>query len=927
MTPISSLNTGLTLPADVSGYTLPTGALIPISDPGDTQESSVGTTKAVPVLRILDRAVSLQGGFNATTSTPNLQNSTGSSGNFYHVTVSGEHNLGDGTEFFAVGWDLLHNGTSYVKYYNIKNFNELNEGLTSPADTYGFVAESGDLFPFTDINDTEFDPSGTQKSVSFRNLSENVLQYGMVTINEQRTSPGDAVGFNPDASDIILLLDVNDTQYSSSGTVKGLPVGSLPSGGAASTSGVELALFNPHTDTPNLTHTAGNIGDMFHVISSGGHDFGRGVEYLASGWDVLHDGRRFNTYRHLNDQNIITPLMFGASGDGIIDDTVAVQDAADFCWAIATGGSELSGIRPVLYFPPAVGYRTTSQVTVRRHIDVKMDSYMLYAGNHSSMALSIGESGLTNRDLDFKIRVFRPVLSDWTSEGSIGVRFINSDACRISVNSRGFTIGVQCIGWGAGFTHNDVTFGRVIDTKYHLDCTNNTAFGVAGWCNENTFRNGRFSNSSNTKIGQSRYGTRISSIDGANLSNNHNVYFRISNELNNASSAPADSVPYLIEAGSQMKIISNRSEGNGNILAIVASGSSDNEFEFQHQANGVIVESGAQEGSSRLFHAEDVTSRDVRLIFNSDFIGNTAVAYNSTQIHIPKCNIYNNTTRQTGVISDSNIKVFETDAFIADIFTDEILVDHNRHNGDIIYITGSDLPLGLTEDTKYFIVGVTGNERFQVSTTLNGSAVDITDSGTGRQVYFGRKGWVQYASNKAVGVRVATDKCKNFIVERNIFPNSKGSGGRVSVTPYDASGWVLGDQPDSQYVKGTLGLFWTAGSFGGAYHTSTDNEVDVHINLRDEVKSADIRVAGGSDNVALRQFKIYSVDLGTAPHVWTNYETSWEGQRFAAAIPTTGVYEAPITLWNAVPGGGQPMGWVCTTGGAPGIWATMPNLT
>lgn len=61
------------------------------------------------------------------------------------------------------------------------------------------------------------------------------------------------------------------------------------------------------------------------------------------------------------------------------------------------------------------------------------------------------------------------------------------------------------------------------------------------------------------------------------------------------------------------------------------------------------------------------------------------------------------------------------------------IASHGFVNNDIVYFynsTPANLPGGLTEDTKYYIISATANT-FQVSLTSGGSAVNITSGGTG----------------------------------------------------------------------------------------------------------------------------------------------------------------------------------------------------
>lgn len=47
---------------------------------------------------------------------------------------------------------------------------------------------------------------------------------------------------------------------------------------------------------------------------------------------------------------------------------------------------------------------------------------------------------------------------------------------------------------------------------------------------------------------------------------------------------------------------------------------------------------------------------------------------------------------------------------------------------------------------------------------------------------------------------------------------------------------------------------------------------------------------------------------------------------YGTAIPTVGTYVKGSIVWNTSPSVGDPIGWVCTTGGTPGTWTAMPNL-
>ncbi len=49
-------------------------------------------------------------------------------------------------------------------------------------------------------------------------------------------------------------------------------------------------------------------------------------------------------------------------------------------------------------------------------------------------------------------------------------------------------------------------------------------------------------------------------------------------------------------------------------------------------------------------------------------------------------------------------------------------------------------------------------------------------------------------------------------------------------------------------------------------------------------------------------------------------------QRRATAPPTSGLWSQGDTLWNAQPFSGSPLGWVCTSGGTPGVWSVIGRI-
>lgn len=209
------------------------------------------------------------------------------------------------------------------------------------------------------------------------------------------------------------------------------------------------------------------------------------------------------------------------------------------------------------------------------------------------------------------------------------------------------------------------------------------------------------------------------------------------------------------------------------------------------------------------------------------------------------------------------------DTFTVDTATDEIIPD-NTHTpvavGDIITLTnsGGALPSPLATGTDYYVLALNG-ARFTVSLTEGGSVVDITTAGTGTHTYAMT---YQYAS-------------------------------------HDSFSWTT--------------------SFQGHYRNGTDTSLDFPFRVRDEVKSINVGVSGGTDFCKLRRFKVWTTDTQSAPRTWVDYEL--EPDRFLATqAPTFGVYYGGLEISNAAAVAGEASGWILPTGGAPGTWQSKGEL-
>lgn len=209
---------------------------------------------------------------------------------------------------------------------------------------------------------------------------------------------------------------------------------------------------------------------------------------------------------------------FGAVGDGIADDTLAIQAAFD-----------AANARKASVLVPDGSYRTTATVALGTDaFALHMRGEILFAG--TGVGLRIGTAG-ANRLWSRRytgLRVRRLAQSDWTSEAEIGIQIYNAYACEIAIEEvRGFTIGAQCFGDGVGWVYCRVALGRISNNKVGLDLR----CGVGGWNNQNTFLGGTFQNDTTCNPLADRYGVRFSRTAGGYDSHNNNVFLNTSFEL------------------------------------------------------------------------------------------------------------------------------------------------------------------------------------------------------------------------------------------------------------------------------------------------------------------------------------------------------------------------------------------------------------
>ncbi|NNF40749.1 MAG: hypothetical protein HKN64_05170, partial [Woeseiaceae bacterium] len=112
----------------------------------------------------------------------------------------------------------------------------------------------------------------------------------------------------------------------------------------------------------------------------------------------------------------VTPLDFGATGDGSATDSTAIASMFTDC---ATTGN-------TAYFPPNYTWKIDTGLTADGSFDVRMESPIIYHGTASDTitALKVGGSTM-NGFRSHKLWVRANTESDWTNADNIGIEICN----------------------------------------------------------------------------------------------------------------------------------------------------------------------------------------------------------------------------------------------------------------------------------------------------------------------------------------------------------------------------------------------------------------------------------------------------------------------------------------------------------------------
>lgn len=231
---------------------------------------------------------------------------------------------------------------------------------------------------------------------------------------------------------------------------------------------------------------------------------------------------------------------FGAVGDGVTDDTPALQAAMNAAAAagrfLVIGEGSHRATQPLVLPGAAAG--------------LIMRGAIIYAGPAGTTALTIGDGNATRNATKFYhgLRVIRAAISDWTNEGDIGLVLRNMDATQIEIRQvEGFTIGIRTLGEERGFEDSTLQLGRIVNNKIGLDIHTATA---AAWNTSVRYYGGHFAIASSLHPTLDRYGVRFSAAPGAYVAHNRHIFDAPGFELQ-AEGRPISGIPFLCEVSSR----------------------------------------------------------------------------------------------------------------------------------------------------------------------------------------------------------------------------------------------------------------------------------------------------------------------------------------------------------------------------------------
>jgi hypothetical protein len=257
-----------------------------------------------------------------------------------------------------------------------------------------------------------------------------------------------------------------------------------------------------------------------------------------------------------SDQTRISVKDFGASTAGTAAaNSTAIQAAINYCETVAASGNSITLTQDGDMLFDSTLTVQVSAPTGGRSVNLDFRGRLHYTGVDTQPAIVIGETAKILSNTFINLELVNDNQSDWTEAAGVGIRIFNAHVCEIHIRkSTGFTVGVECVGSGSGFVHNNVFLLDIINNKYGVDLKPESS----GWVNENTFYGGKFFVNTGVNATIARYGVRLGRT-GEFICNN-NVFYHPSTELNSTDTGAGLTFGYAFENAAMNHILQPRSE-------------------------------------------------------------------------------------------------------------------------------------------------------------------------------------------------------------------------------------------------------------------------------------------------------------------------------------------------------------------------------
>jgi hypothetical protein len=310
----------------------------------------------------------------------------------------------------------------------------------------------------------------------------------------------------PITSDIFMLDEYGDITYRDDGTIDEQFIDNeaklrnmIPEYEDAP---VSITIYTNIPITSGDLHIPSNVHLHFENNGRLSPDFGITVTLDcaidAGPWQIFGGNGTFKGNPRVD---AVYPEWWGAVGDGVADDTQALQAAADFC-----AGTTHELQYTLLFKTLKRKYRITSTLHIRSNADMSLSKVLCDAS--FSPAIKVGLDNTRAFRLSFKgptlinMTKIRSAdrwgpstqISGWDLSavpypGAVGVQAINLYECYFENTSiEGFYVGLQVIASSVGNAYNTYYLGTLRNNKVNLRID-----PTSGWCNENLFVGGQLS--------------------------------------------------------------------------------------------------------------------------------------------------------------------------------------------------------------------------------------------------------------------------------------------------------------------------------------------------------------------------------------------------------------------------------------------------